>query len=129
MAEVVKPNSPMMTIKASTTINNQLFTYAISDRGWFTSGSIYPKWDVTSEKTYTFDYENTQANAATEERLRADAKNKCDELGQIDFSELLKSSGVNYFLETSIDSDGFYFYSEPSTVAGYFCRVQIHSTK
>ena len=107
-----------------TIINGNEFSYKVNHNGRYGSGQIHPNFEYISGKLFILDYLNDEPNAATKDQIITEAEENCEVLALSEFEEY-QDDRYTYELHYFLESERGYFYSEPSTVAGLLCRVEV----
>jgi hypothetical protein len=132
-ADIVKPHNTTEIANGKITIGEVNYDYSVRDRGWSSSGTFNGSIvDLEEEKTFILQYESSDFVFSAKSAIqwlavRADAGQKCLELGRIEFQGQTKSydSSFKKNLTAKIDKTSN---PDPAGNMTAFCRVVIMVT-
>lgn len=111
-AEVIKPTSALKPANGVVVVDGAKFDYSVEDDGWRTSLSfqaqtindkiVTSKQHAEANKTFELRYKSrpdeSNLHESIVDALTTDAKDKCQELGGIEFSDQVKEFPVDKFI-------------------------------
>ena len=93
-AEVIKPINTIEDARGIVVVADVEFDYRVTDRGWRTFGSFENgRGLIVAEKSFVLSYSGRSGQQAQgiESALTQDGASKCQELGEIEYAEQIKS--------------------------------------
>ncbi len=94
IADVIKPKNTIEDAVGVVSVGGVQFDYLITDRGWQTSASFeIGKTHMEAQKSFVLSYaaKNSQEGDAIQAVLNRDGIAKCQELGEIEYADQIKS--------------------------------------
>jgi len=96
-ADVIKPKNTIEDAVGVVSVSGIQLDYRVTDRGWRTSADLGDgsgkKVSIVAEKSFLLSYvaKNSQEGASIQAALYQDGVAKCQELGEIEYAEQIKS--------------------------------------